>query len=327
VALIPPDSRRAVRDTGVSLTALGAGTAGIAGLYAAVEEADAVATVRRALATGVGYLDTAPHYGQGLAEERLGRALRGIPRESYVLSTKVGRVLVDVDAPPDTMFVGAPAREGRFDFSAAGVRASLESSLERLGVDRVDIAYLHDPDDHVDQALDEAYPELERLRDEGMVRAIGVGMNQSAVPTRFVTETDIDVVLLAGRFTLLDQSGLADLLPAAAERGRAVVIGGVYNSGLLTDPRPGAPFNYAPAPAALVERARALRSVCARHGVPLTAAAIQFPLAHPAVVSVLSGARSVAETDANLAAFTHPVPPALWAELTAEGLLEEGARG
>jgi D-threo-aldose 1-dehydrogenase len=319
-----PASRRTIRDTGVAVSALGVGTAGIGGMYTAVTEDQAAATIRHALASGLSYLDTAPHYAQGLVEERVGRALAGVDRDGYVLSTKVGRVLVEAERPPDTIFASVPARQTRWDFTADGVRRSLDASLARLGLARVDVVYLHDPDHHVEQALGEAYPALEKLRAEGVVRAIGVGMNQSAVPTRFVTETDIDVVLLAGRWTLLDQTGLADLLPAAAERGRAVVIGGVFNSGLLANPRPGAPFDYAPAPDEVVARAVALRAVCERHGVPLTTAALQFPYAHPAVVSVLSGARSVAETEANLAALATPVPAALWAELAAEGLIPEG---
>jgi len=312
-----PTERRTIRETGVAVSALGVGTAGIGGMYTAVGEDEALATVRHALDAGLSYLDTAPHYAQGLVEERLGRALAGVPRDAYVLSTKVGRILTETDVPPETIFADVPARETSWDFSADGVRRSLDASLERLGLDRVDIVYLHDPDDHVEQALTEAYPALEKLRAEGVVRAIGVGMNQSAVPTRFVTETDIDLVLLAGRWTVLDQSGLADLLPAAYERGRAVVIGGVFNSGLLADPRPGAPFDYFPAPDDLVARATALRAVCERHGIPLTTAALQFPYAHPAVVSVLSGARSVAETEANLAALRASVPDALWDELAA----------
>ena len=313
--MIDPVQKRAIRDTGVEVPALGVGTAGIGGMYAAVSEDDAIATVRHALDAGLSYLDTAPHYAQGMVEERVGRALAGVPRERYVLSTKVGRILEDAEFPPETIFADVPARETRWDFSGEGVRRSLDASLTRLGVDRVDIVYLHDPDDFVEQALSEAYPALEKLRSEGVVRAIGVGMNQSAVPARFVTETDIDVVLLAGRYTLLDRSGLADLLPAAVERGRAVVIGGVFNSGLLADPRPGAPYNYVPAPDDLVRRAQELRAVCERHGVKLTTAALQFPYSHPAVVSVLSGARSVAETDANLAALRTEVPDALWDEL------------
>ncbi len=315
--MIEPTGLRTIRDTGVAVTALGVGTAGIGGMYAAVSEDDALATIRHALDAGLSYLDTAPHYAQGLVEERVGKALAGVPRDSYTLSTKVGRILEDAEFPPATIFAGeVPARETRWDFSGDGVRRSLDASLTRLGLDRVDIVYLHDPDDHVEQALSEAYPALEKLRSEGVVRAIGVGMNQSAVPARFVTETDIDVVLLAGRYTLLDRSGLADLLPAAVERGRAVVIGGVFNSGLLADPRPGAPFNYFPAPDDMVARAQELRAVCERHGVPLTTAALQFPYSHPAVVSVLSGARSVAETSANLAALRSDVPEALWGEVS-----------
>jgi D-threo-aldose 1-dehydrogenase len=318
---VRPEDRREIRDTGVTVSALGVGTAGIAGLYTAVTEEEAHATIRHALDAGLTYFDTAPHYAQGLAEQRVGRALAGVPRDSYVLSTKAGRVLVEGATPADNIFANDTGLVPRFDFSADGVRRSLADSLERLGLDRVDLVYLHDPDNHVRQALDEAYPALEKLRAEGVIRAIGVGMNQSAVPTRFVTETDLDVVLLAGRYTLLDQSGLADLLPAAVERGRAVVIGGVFNSGLLADLRPGAPYDYAPAPADVLARAERLRAVCARHEVPLTTAALQFPYRHPAIVSVLSGARSVAETAANLAALATPVPDALWLELAEEGLI------
>jgi D-threo-aldose 1-dehydrogenase len=182
---------------------------------------------------------------------------------------------------------------------------------------------VHDPDDHHDEALTGAYRALADLRAQGVIGAVSAGMNQSAMLTRFAREADFDCFLLAGRYTLLDTSGLADLLPVAAERGISVVAGGVYNSGLLADPRPGAMFDYAPAPAELVERALAIRAVCERHGVPLRAAAIQFPLGHPAVASVVIGARSVAEIDDNVAMFTHPIPEALWSELKAEKLLGE----
>jgi D-threo-aldose 1-dehydrogenase len=209
----------------------------------------------------------------------------------------------------------------RWDFSAEGVRRSLESSLERLGVDRIDIAYLHDPDDHVVWALTEAYPELERLRAEGVLGAIGVGMNQAELPARFVRETDIDAVLLAGRYSLLDQRGLAELLPLAAERGVGVVVGGVFNSGLLADPKIGATFDYAAAPTELLVRATQLKEACERHGVPLRAAALRFPFGHPAVASVLVGTRSAGEVRDAAAMVNHPIAGALWAELKERGLL------
>jgi D-threo-aldose 1-dehydrogenase len=234
-----------------------------------------------------------------------------------VLSTKVGRVLVpDAGAPPGHFAHGTGYRQV-FDFSADGVRRSLDESLDRLGVDRVDVVYLHDPDDHADQALREAYPVLHDLRSQGVIGAVGVGMNQTAVPARFVRETDLDVVLLAGRYTLLDRSGETELLPLCLDRGVAVVVGGVYNSGVLADPTPGAHFDYEPAPPAVLATARRLRDVAAAHGVPLKAAAVQFPFRHPAVSCVLTGARSVAELDENVAMFDHPVPEQTWADLDA----------
>ena len=202
-----------------------------------------------------------------------------------------------------------------FDFSADGVRRSLDASLERLGLDRVDIVHVHDPDDHAEEALAGAFPALRRWRDDGVVAKIGAGMNQSALLARFVREADVDCVLLAGRYTLLDRSALDDLLPLCEATGVEVIAAGVFNSGLLADPRPGAPFDYAPAPAELVERARQLAAICARYGVPLTAAALQFPARHPAVTCVLTGVRSVAELEANVADAARPIPPDLWDDL------------
>ena len=309
------------------MTELAFGAACIGNLFTPVTEADARAAVETAWAAGVRYFDTAPHYGLGLSERRLGAALRDRPRDSYTLSTKVGRLLEpQPDAAGDDLANGfaVPATQRRvWDFSADGVRRSIGSSLERLGLDRIDIAYLHDPDDHGPQALAEAYPALERLRTEGVLGAIGVGMNRTALLTRFVRETDVDVVLLAGRYTLLDQGGLDELLPEAGRRGVSVVVGGAFNSGLLADPRPGATFDYAAAPDALLQRALRIKAVCERHGVPLRAAALRFPLGHPAVASVLVGLRSAEEARDAAGMIGHPVPDALWAELRAEGLLPE----
>jgi D-threo-aldose 1-dehydrogenase len=210
-----------------------------------VQDGVATATVRRAYETGIRYFDTAPHYGAGLAETRLGRALAAVPRDSYALSTKVGRRLAPGAGADPQGFAEQLDLHREWDFSADGIRCCLEDSLARLGVDRVDVAYLHDPDDHEEEVYATAFPALAALRDEGMVGAIGAGMNQSAMLTRFVNRLDIDIVLLAGRYTLLDQSGLDDLLPACLAKGVSVVIGGVYNSGLLADPRPGARYDYA----------------------------------------------------------------------------------
>ncbi|MFE7392557.1 aldo/keto reductase [Streptomyces sp. NPDC057582] len=304
---------------------LALGAAPLGNLFHAVSDEDAVATVEAAWSCGIRSFDTAPHYGLGLSERRIGDALRSRPRDQYTLSTKVGRLLRPRGVPyGDDLANGfdVPATHERvWDFTARGVRVSVEESLTRLGLDRVDTVYLHEPDQHEREALDRAYPELERMRAEGTVGAIGIGMNQTAMPARFVRDTDIDVVLLAGRYSLLDQSGAADLLPLAARRGVSVLVGGVFNSGLLADPRPGARFEYAPAPASLLERALALRTVCEEFEVPLRAAALQFPLGHRAVAGVLLGARTAAEVTDAAAMFRHPVPPEMWSALLSRGLL------
>ncbi|WP_223830859.1 aldo/keto reductase [Streptomyces venezuelae] len=318
-------TRAPIGGTTAWTTRLAFGAAGIGNLYREVTDAEAERALTTAWDRGIRSFDTAPHYGLGLSERRLGAFLRDRPRDAYTVSTKVGRLLVPAPgATGDDLADGfaVPATHRRaWDFSADGVRRSLEASLERLGLDRVDIVYLHDPDDHAEQALTEAYPALEQLRAEGVVRAVGVGMNQTAVPTRFVTDTDIDAVLLAGRYTLLDQSGLAELLPAARRRGVSIVAGGVFNSGLLADPRPGATYDYAAAPPETLARAVRLREICERHGVPLRAAAARFPLGHPAVAGVLIGLRSAAEATDAADLLAHEIPPALWDELRREGHL------
>ncbi|MEV6195490.1 aldo/keto reductase [Streptomyces sp. NPDC051920] len=309
---------------GVPLSALSFGAAGIGNLYTEVTDEQAYEAVGAAWTSGIRYFDTAPHYGLGLSERRLGAALRGLPRDQYTVSTKVGRLLASADGGGDDRADGfaVPATHRRvWDFSADGVRRSLDASLERLGLDRVDVVYLHDPDDHEEQAFHEGFPALAELRSQGVVRAIGVGMNQTRMLTRFVRETDVDVVLCAGRYTLLDHDALTGLLPAAQARGTSVVIGGAFNSGLLADPRPGATYNYAAAPGALLERALRLKEIAGRHGTTLRAAALAFPAAHPAVVSVLAGARSAAEVRDCAERFAEPVPPDFWRELRTEGLL------
>ncbi|TWG07314.1 D-threo-aldose 1-dehydrogenase [Streptomyces brevispora] len=322
--------RNRLASSGVEVTELSFGAAAIGNLFSAVEPAQAAAAVDAAWDEGIRYYDTAPHYGLGLSERRLGEALRGRPRDSYVLSTKVGRVLDPLPdsgpAPSEGLSEGFAVRSThrrRWDFSAAGVRRSIEDSLERLGLDRIDIAYLHDPDDHAEAAFHEAYPELEKLRAQGVIGAIGAGMNQTGMLTRFVHDTDVDVVLCAGRYTLLDQSALTDLLPAAAARGRSVVVGGVFNSGLLADPRPGATYDYAAAPLNVLDRALRLKAVTEGHGVPLRAAALHYPLTHPAVAGVLVGTRSADEVRDAAALLREPVPDELWDELRDEGLLTE----
>ncbi|MGI8332463.1 aldo/keto reductase [Actinomadura scrupuli] len=307
---------RTLGRTQVEVTELSFGGAAIGGLFEPVSDEQATATVRRALQRGIRYFDTAPHYGAGRAESRLGRALAG--RAPYTVSTKVGRRLVPLGPgaePEPAGFADPPPLRREWDWSRDGIRRSLAESLERLGLDRVDVVYLHDPDDHEELVYREAFPALAELREEGVVGAIGAGMNQTEMLTRFVRRLSLDVVLCAGRYTLLDRSAAGDLLPACLETGTSAVIGGVYNSGLLADPRPGATYEYAPAGPALLARALAMRELCEAHGVPLRAAALQFPLRHPAVTAVLAGCRSPEEVDDNVEMFRRPVPEALWAEL------------
>jgi D-threo-aldose 1-dehydrogenase len=317
--------RRQLGRSGVSVTELSFGGAAIGNLFTAVSDDDAVAAVDAAWDGGIRAFDTAPHYGLGVSERRLGLALRDRPRDSYVISTKVGRILEPAagtgPSGRDTEGFDVPASLARrWDFSADGVRRSLSESLDRLGLDRVDVAFIHDPDSHQEQALREAYPALEKLRGEGVVGAIGVGMNQWEMLTRFVRETDIDVVLVAGRYTLLDQSAAAELLPAALERGVSVIAAGVFNSGVLAAPGAGATYDYEAASASVIERARRLEAVCESYGVPLRAAAARFPLRHPAVASVLIGARSAAEITDAVTLRSAVIPDELWSALEAGGL-------
>jgi D-threo-aldose 1-dehydrogenase len=320
------DAAAAVRigQTGVTVTRFGLGCAPLGGLYASVSSDEAQATVDRAWELGVRYFDTAPLYGSGLSEARVGSALHDAPRDELVLSTKVGR-LIEERGRADPLFEGAPAAAPVFDFSYDGALRSLEASLQRLGLDRVDIALIHDPDDRYDDAVAGAYAALARLRDEGVVRAIGVGMNQAELLVRFARETDVDCFLVAGRYTLLDGAALAELLPLCAERGIAVIAGGVFNSGILASDDGSGRFDYQPAAPELGERVRRLAATCARWDLPLQAAALQFPLGHPAVVSVLVGCRSPAEVSEDVRLLALELPSGLWDELRAEGLLPDGA--
>ena len=323
--------RRRLGSTRVAVTALALGCAPLAGLFTAVGEEQAEATVEAALNAGIRTFDTAPHYGAGVSERRLGRALAGRAGDDVVVCTKVGRLLLDRDAPASvrraTLFAEDSGRDQRFDFSRDGVLRSLEASLERLGRDRVDVVHVHDPDapEHLEQAIAEAAPALAALRDEGVIGAVGAGMNDAAPLARLVREADLDCVLVAGRWTLLDQSAGEELLPLCAERGVAVLAAGVFNSGILAAPHDGATYDYEPAPPALLARARRIAAVCGRHGVSLPAAALAFARRHPAVASVVVGARSPQEVEANRRAFDGPVPDAVWPDLAAEGLLTASA--
>jgi D-threo-aldose 1-dehydrogenase len=311
---------------------LGLGCAQLGNLYTAIGDDVAASTVEAAWDSGVRYFDTAPHYGLGLSERRLGAVLRHKPRDAYEVSTKVGRLLVPDPGgagrrDPDGFDVPASLRRV-WDFSAEGVRRSLAESLDRLGLDRVDLVLLHDPEDHARAALDEAYPVLHEWRAQGVVRSIGVGSKDLAVLALFATETGIDTVMVAGRYTLLEQPALDDLLPACAKRGISVLNVGVFNSGLLAEDKPqdGMPYEYQTAPPHLVARAAAIASVCARHGTTLPAAALAFAAAHPSVAAVVVGAQGPDQARRNAAlAAAAPPPAALWTDLVAAGLLRPDA--
>jgi D-threo-aldose 1-dehydrogenase len=308
--------------TSVVVTRFGLGTAPLAGLFEAVEEEQALQVIEHAWDAGIRFFDTAPLYGHGLAELRLGRFLPSKPRDEFTLCSKVGRLL-RADAPPEPgqAYRGTPAVNPMFDFSYEGVMRSVEESLERLGLERIDVLHIHDPDDHYEEALKGAYRALDRLRSDGVIRAVGAGMNQAEMLTRFAHDGNFDCFLLAGRYTLLDQVALKELLPVCLERGIAIIAGGVYNSGILADPKPGARYNYAAAPAPLLERARRIRAACEQHGVPLMAAAVQFPMGHPAVNAVVVGCRSKAQLEETLRMFEMDIPPELWSDLKVDGLL------
>ena len=296
------------------LPAVGLGTAPLGGLYAGVSPDDAISAIETAFDLGYRYFDTAPLYGYGAAERALGRALEG-RQAGIAVSTKVGRT-IDENAPRNSgdMFAGTVGTAS-WDFSADGVHRSMEASLERLGRSFVDVVYLHDPDEHAQQALDEAYPALERLRASGVIGAIGVGMNEPDLPARFVYETDIDVVLIAGRYTLLDQSAEDTLFGAAMARGVHVVAADVYNSGILTGAEDSPHFDYGAAPPRMLARARRLQTATAAFGVPLAAAAVQFTARHEAVNTVLLGARSDAEVAQNWNYAHTSLPHRLWSAL------------
>ncbi|WP_378147915.1 aldo/keto reductase [Cnuibacter sp. UC19_7] len=308
---------------GPQLTEIGFGGAQLGSLYRETTDEEARAAVDAAWKAGVRYYDTAPHYGIGLSERRLGAALVGRDRDEYVLSTKVGRLLVPTpelaaagERDDDGFAVPATHRR-RWDFSRDGVLRSIEESLGRLGVDRIDIAYLHDPDEHWESASTTGIEALRELKDQGVVRAIGAGMNQAAMLARFVRECDVDVVMVAGRYTLLDRTAEEDLLQAVDDHGVSIVAAAVYNSGLLAraDVPDDAKFDYGQAPAEIVQRARRMAELCREAGATLPDAAVQFPLRLPAVASVVVGVRTAEQMRDTLARYRAAVPAELWAEL------------
>jgi len=334
------DSRTIAGD--LKVTTMGLGGTGLGNMYRAVDTDEAIATVRAAFDAGIRYFDTAPVYGYGVSELRLGEAIRSLPRRDIVISSKIGYDLVPIraDEQKPQLWAEPGLYRAEFDYSRDAVMRSIEGSLRRLNVDYIDMISIHDPDEAVHfapgedpysrsrfrEAMEGAYPALDDLRSQGMIKAVGVGINQWQMLSDFVVAGRFDYFLLAGRYTLLEQEPLATLLPLCQRRGTRIIVGGPYNSGILaTGPVEGAFFNTRPAPPRIMERVRRIAAVCARHNVALPAAALQFPLGHPIVVSVIPGAQSVAELRQNLDYMRQKIPPGLWADLKGEGLVEGSA--
>ena len=296
--------------TGLKIPLMGLGTAGMGNLYIEVTQAEAGEMINCALDNGLNLIDTAPHYGRGIAETRLGLALTGIPRDRYIISSKVGRLYNS-------------AGEWIADFSRDSILRSIEGTLERLKTDHVDILHLHDPDRHYQQALTEGFPALAELRSQGVIKAVGAGMNHWEMLVDFAREADFDCFLLAGHYTLLDQDALATFLPVCREKGISVFMAGILNTGILaTGAVPGAKSRYREASPEIMQRVARIEEVCRRYRVPLNAAATQFPLGHPAVTALVVGADTKEHIAANIAALETPIPAAFWQTLQAEGLLD-----
>jgi len=326
--------KRRIGRTNLEVTSLGLGTATMGGTRIKVTQAEGEAMVRAAWDAGVRYVDTAPFYGVGAAERRVGDALRDQPRDEWVLSTKVGRLLAPRHPPPeptDGRIAPLPF-EAVYDYSHDAIMRSVEDSYQRLGLAKIDILFVHDIGvyqhgaeahaAHMRTLKESGYRALDELKRTGVVSAIGIGVNESAVLMEALAFADWDVFLLAGRYTLLEQAPLDDLLPLCAQRGTSIVVGGPLNSGILAGRDT---WNYAAAPPDVVTRVNAIRAICDRHAVPLAAAALQFPLAHPQVAAIIPGPRSAAEFTANLALMNHKIPAAFWAELRTAGLLHAAA--
>lgn len=293
------------------------------GLYTAVNEGDAEGAIHGALSAGLNFIDTAPMYGHGKSEEILGKALAGVPRDSYVLSTKVGRLLqpIDPSKAEESQWKSASPYEWHFDFSYDAVMRSFEESLKRMKVDRIDVLLIHDPDTHWESAIKEAYPAVHKLREQKVIGAIGAGMNQWEMLKRFAEEGDFDCFLLAGRYTLIDHTSLPEFLPLCEKKNISIIIGGPYNSGILAG---GTMFNYEPASPDLLAKVKQISAVCQSHGVDIKAAALQFPFGHPTVASVIPGARSLAELQENVQLLSASIPQALWSDLAEKGLIPAG---
>ncbi len=301
--------------SGLQIPEFGIGTSPFGGLFASVSQSAVADVISTSMEMGLNYFDTAPHYGMGSAEVRLGRNINHLPRSSFIVSTKVGRLIVPSEKADDPGWENSTAAVERiFDFSAAGIERSLLESLERLEMKSVEMVFIHDPDGAADQAIREAYPVLERLRAEGIVKTIGIGITSNEIPTRFINETDIDVVLIALKYTLLDQSAGIELLPTALREGVSVIAGGVFNSGILTNPKVGATYNYEPASPEVLVRAQKIEKFFLDRGVSLAQAALQFPMQHPAISAILVGCRSADEVTTNLALYNKEIDSHIWSE-------------
>ena len=312
-----------IKGTNLEVSRLGLGTAALGGLFTSVDERDGDDLIYAAFENGINFFDTAPLYGYGNAEIRLGRALKEASKP-YVLETKVGRVLNPTENADIGWFADAnPKLEPVFDFSADGVKRSIEESLKRLQVDHIDIALLHEADDHLRDAIEKAYPVLDSLRSQGVIKGIGMGLNWSAPSVTILKECDLNVSLIAGRYTLLDQEAQDELFPLAMKKNCSILIAGVYNSGVLANPNPGAYYDYLPASDEIISRARKIGEFFKARNVSLTAAALQYPLRHPAVTMVLTGSRSRQELLSNIEDFNSDIPTSVWDELEASGLVKE----
>jgi D-threo-aldose 1-dehydrogenase len=322
-----PLAKAEIGATGLNVTRLGLGGAPFGGLSEDVAQQRATESIAAGVDVGIRYFDTAPLYGSGKSERYFASALKGVERDSYVLSTKVGRLLnPTADAQTDDVYLNSPPMDVVFDFSRDGIMRSIEDSLKRLELDRIDIVFVHDPDDHHDQVVKEAFPALAELRSQGVIKAIGAGMNFWEPLAQFAREADFDCFLLAGRYTLLDHSGLIDLMPLCVEKKMSIVLGGPYNSGVLaSDLSEETTYFYKSTPPQVLELARKIKAVCDRHGVPLKAAALQFGLAHPVVAATIPGARSADEVRENFDMASFEIPTDLWAELKLEKLIPEEA--
>ena len=319
-----PTDNRILGSSGLAVTRLGLGCAAIGGLYGDISDDQATQVVKKALDLGLNLFDTAPLYGLGKSEHRLGDALKGTKRDDYVLASKVGRLLEPNDGQTNnSIFENEPPLKIKFDYSYDGVMRSLDASLERMGVDRIDIVHIHDPDNHWQEAIEGAYPALEKLRSEGTISAVSAGMNQWEMLSDFAREGDFDCFLLAGRYSLLDQSALHELLPLCVEKNIGIMAGGTYNSGILAKgARPGATYNYSEAPTDIVQKASAIEAIATRHNVNIKAAASQFVFAHPAITCIIPGTRQPERVEENFNLLTHTIPTDFWTELRTEKLID-----